>query len=161
MISTKYWIHFTAAAGAALLLTAAHPLKAELSLDERNGRLSAIAADAQDIQADAKQMQLALRTKTPDFAAVGEMLSELSNEIDTLQTHILALGESSPAWASNSEAYREMKNKAQLLRIFANNKGALLDSPQAMKNRKILAAKAKGIAYRASLLSDYAGVDAD
>jgi len=150
------------AASAALFLGAVSPLAAELAAADRDQRLAAIAEDARNLQQDASGMELALRTKTPDLAAVRATLGEIEADIQTLNTDVQALESASPAWAAGSQSFQKMKEKAGILRAFALSKASLLDSPDAKKNRKILAAKAKGIALRAELLSTYASSgDAD
>ncbi|MEZ5365618.1 MAG: hypothetical protein R2748_25635 [Bryobacterales bacterium] len=99
--------------------------------------------------------------KKPAFTNVRTMLEEMSTKIEKLNSDVLALGTDSPAWANSSEAYEKMKFKTELLQIFATNKATMLDSPDAQKNRRILAAKAKGIASRADLLREFASLDAD
>lgn len=148
-------------AGALLAALTISPLHAELSPSALDLRLTAIATDAQALEAQAWEMQEALRVRSPDYAAVRDMLAEVTAKIDLLDESVADLREQSPAWASSSSEYAAMAEKAQLLQIFAKNKGELLNSPSAAKSRKILAAKAKGIALRASMLHDFAATYGD
>ena len=148
-------------AGALLAALTIPPLHAELSPGALELRLTAIATDAQALKTQAGEMQEALRVRSPDYAAVRDMLAEVTAKIDLLGESVADLRQQSPAWASSSSEYAAMAKKAQLLQVFAMNKGELLNSPSAAKNRKILAAKAKGIALRASMLHDFAATYGD
>ena len=160
--NTKPWFSATAiAAGAALLLSVASPLRAELASPERNVRLAAIAEDARALQKDASQMESALREKNPDLAAVRMMLNDVEADIKKLHSDVFALEAASPAWASSSEPFAKMKNKILILDAFSQSKASLLEASDGKKNRKILAAQAKGIALRADLLGGYATAGAD
>lgn len=147
--------------GVALAIAAASPLQAELSVEDRNARLSTIASESTALQQKALEMERALKVKKPAFTSVGTMLEETSAHIEKLSADVQALGTDSPEWANSSEAYEKMMLKTELLQIFANNKADMLDSPEAQKNRRILAAKAKGIAIRAELLREFASFNAD
>ena len=53
------------------------------------------------------------------------------------------------------------KRKLSLAKALATGKASLLEAPNTKKNRKLLAAKAKGIALSADLLGEYTSVDGD
>ena len=157
MLLQKFSSRSAVLAGACFALVVASPVGAEPAAD----RLDAIAEKASGLHDHALKMEQELRAKAPDFDAVRSMLTNAASVIQELEGDIHALGFDDPAWAASSPEYQSMKERIGVLAAFATEKAGRLEAPDAQKQRKILAAKAKGLAARAEGLRELASVEGD
>ena len=136
-------------------------LPSELGLEERSACLDEIAGDARVLLSDASALTPALAAATPNRTAANAIVDALAVGVELLHSQIHGLGRSAPAWAARSEAFQEICSAADLLTGLAANRTALLDSDGAENYRHFLMTRLKGIARRASLLSETAAMGGD
>lgn len=117
-----------------------------------NLRLAVIAAEAKSIEAQAWEMRHALRVRRPDYAAVNAMLAQFMYKANSISEAISGLSKDFQDWAASSSVYARILQQSQVLQLFAQDKSERLNTSAAEQGRRILAARATGIALRASML---------
>jgi len=116
-----------------------------------------IIGDAAKIQRDAEAISGHLKSKALDADAVKTKSTDLNKDIQSLRADLAAFEATNPSLTAEQKKHWELvKTKAELLLIFSDAKGKLLDSSDVQKNRSMLRAFSDGIAKRAQMLQQTA-----
>ena len=161
MTSNQYSSAMSENPGAALVLAGPAPFSPELGLHERGDHLAEIAQDARDLVLDVAALKVTLRDGSPDHPATSALLDAISAGIAMLYHQIHALERAAPAWAVRSEAFQEMRDSADLLRVMSLDKASLLGETGAAEYRDAVTNRLKSIARRGVLLSEAATLGGD
>lgn len=112
-----------------------------------------IAEEARKVQNEAQQVGQMLRAKSPDYSEVSTRLEAVERHNDALREMILQFEAKHPGLSQDKHAELErMKQTAAVKDIFIENKKGILAQDDRDKNRRLLRAKADGIAKRAEIL---------
>lgn len=111
---------------------------------------------ARAIERDATAVQLALKSKTVDAGNVKAKIETMGTDVARLTQLVAEVDGSAPQLSERDQAdWKLVKDKVTLLGIFHDQKKVLADGDLA-KNRGLLRAHAKGVAFRAQKLQETA-----
>ena len=148
-MNAKQTILSSAVATAAFVVVSVFPARAA----NLNATLDSIASQANEIRTEALEIHSILRIKKPDYSAAAGQLETLTNKIKLLNQNVAHAEQQHPGWAGDVD-FEQVKLKAELLEIIANQKASRMADDVSNFDRKLLAAKAKGIAQRAARLAE-------
>ncbi|MCC6536401.1 MAG: hypothetical protein IT162_02555 [Bryobacterales bacterium] len=115
-----------------------------------------ILQSAQSIERDATQVDQSLKKKPADATEVRQKIEAMSADVTRLQELVKQFESTGTALSERDQAdWRLVKDKVQLLEIFHSRKQTLA-SEDVNKNRSLLRAHAKGVAFRAQKLQQTA-----
>ena len=80
------------------------------------------------------------------------MLAQFMYKANSVSEAINGLGKDFQEWATSSSVYARILQQSQLLQLFAQDKSERLNATAAEQGRRMLSARATGIALRASML---------
>ncbi|MGE0460857.1 MAG: hypothetical protein AB7Q16_05770 [Vicinamibacterales bacterium] len=118
-----------------------------------------VAAHAARVSADAREIRQLLRGGRPDFALVRERVATLEAQAGSLRDAIAAVDAARADLTSTQVAALDRARRASdtLLVLLANKAPMLQDAETVKKNRRLLRAKAEGIAKRADIVRQQIG----
>lgn len=112
-----------------------------------------LVADAKKAQNEAREIGVLLKAKQPDFSAIQANMAELAAHVAGLKQGVADFEAAYPTLSAKQQAeFDRMKSAVAVLAIFLDNKSEILAGSSALEQRKLLRAKAEGIAKRAELV---------
>lgn len=120
-----------------------------------SSHLDEIVTSAKKTQLEAREISNLLKVKTPDYDRVRTKMQLLTEHAADVNRLVAELEASNPSLSSSQQAeFNRLKEIAKLVDVFVTNKNNLLASSDL--NRKLLRAKADGIAKRAEMVQESA-----